>query len=188
MKKAIAVFACLTGLACVQALGQATVVFANLAAGVNAPIFLMDLEGNDIGRVPVGNEYMIQLWAGPAGATTPGVDLLPVEGATAPFGPVAGYFNGGNKDVTATVLGIDPQADLATVSVAISAYDTKTGGAQTHLTGVSNILDAQLTGGGTVPAKVLLGLQSFGIPAVPEPSTMALGLLGAAALFLRRRK
>jgi len=38
------------------------------------------------------------------------------------------------------------------------------------------------------PAANLLGLQGFQITAVPEPSTIALGVLGAAALLLRRRK
>jgi hypothetical protein len=34
----------------------------------------------------------------------------------------------------------------------------------------------------------LTGLQGFTIPNVPEPSTIALGLIGAAALLLRRRQ
>jgi hypothetical protein len=46
------------------------------------------------------------------------------------------------------------------------------------------------TGGSGTPPSLpanLVGLQSFAI-AVPEPSTIALGLLGAAALLIRRRK
>jgi len=38
------------------------------------------------------------------------------------------------------------------------------------------------------PAAPLTGLQGFTVVAVPEPSTIALGVLGAAALLLRRRK
>lgn len=41
-------------------------------------------------------------------------------------------------------------------------------------------------GGGTLPSANLTGLQGF--PLVPEPSTMVLGLIGAAALLFRRRK
>ena len=43
-------------------------------------------------------------------------------------------------------------------------------------------------GGGTVTPANLVGISGFVIPVVPEPSTIALGVLGAAALLLRRRK
>jgi hypothetical protein len=42
-------------------------------------------------------------------------------------------------------------------------------------------------GGGPTPPANLVGLTGFVIP-IPEPSTIALGALGAAALLLRRRK
>jgi hypothetical protein len=41
-------------------------------------------------------------------------------------------------------------------------------------------------GGAPLPPAALAGLQGFQL--VPEPSTIALGILGAAALLLRRRK
>lgn len=56
----------------------------------------------------------------------------------------------------------------------------------------NNILVNSL--GGTPPVGLpitdpnLVGLTGFALVAVPEPSTIALGLLGAAGLFLRRRK
>lgn len=40
----------------------------------------------------------------------------------------------------------------------------------------------------SLPGAELAGLQGFTIAAVPEPSTIALGVLGVAALLLRRRK
>lgn len=43
-------------------------------------------------------------------------------------------------------------------------------------------------GGPDILAPNLAGLTGFAITVVPEPSTIALGLLGAAGLFLRRRK
>jgi hypothetical protein len=56
--------------------------------------------------------------------------------------------------------------------------------------GESNIIPVSLGGvpavGAPIPDAVLTGLQGFII--VPEPSTMALGVLGAAALLFRRRK
>ncbi len=42
--------------------------------------------------------------------------------------------------------------------------------------------------GAPLPDTPLLGLQSFMIGIFPEPSTLALGLLGAAVLLCRRRK
>jgi len=48
--------------------------------------------------------------------------------------------------------------------------------------------DFDLGGGGTQPPN-LIGLQSFNITLIPEPSTIALGLLGGfGLLFLRRRR
>lgn len=44
------------------------------------------------------------------------------------------------------------------------------------------------TGGGLLPAVELTGLQGFAMTIVPEPSTLALGALGLAALLFRRRK
>jgi hypothetical protein len=56
--------------------------------------------------------------------------------------------------------------------------------------GVSNIIPVSLGGtpavGAPIPDAVLTGLQGFTI--VPEPSTVAFGILGAAALLFRRRK
>ncbi len=42
--------------------------------------------------------------------------------------------------------------------------------------------------GAPLPDTPLAGLQGFNLVVIPEPSTLALGLLGAAALLYRRRK
>lgn len=54
------------------------------------------------------------------------------------------------------------------------------------LVGTSNAIQVSL-GGGTLPPAYLTGLTPFAI-AVPEPSTIALGLLGLGFLAIRRRK
>jgi hypothetical protein len=58
--------------------------------------------------------------------------------------------------------------------------------------GQSNPITITLGGvpavGAPIPDAVLLGLQPFFVGCIPEPSTTALGLLGAAALLYRRRK
>lgn len=75
---------------------------------------------------------------------------------------------------------------------AAGSYDAASAAGSTFLRGESN--EITVTGlGGTpagappIPAPGLSGLQGFAL-VVPEPSTIALGVLGAAALLLRRRK
>ncbi len=47
---------------------------------------------------------------------------------------------------------------------------------------------AVTVGGGTLPPANLVNLKTFNVVPVPEPSIIALGVLGASALLLRRRK
>ena len=57
-----------------------------------------------------------------------------------------------------------------------------------NTSGKSNLIDLQL-GGGTLPPSNLAGLQGFTVPVVPEPSTIALAVMGGAGLLaIRRRK
>jgi hypothetical protein len=64
-----------------------------------------------------------------------------------------------------------------------ASYDAAVAGSGQF--GQSDIANVAL-GGGLLPPTNLVGLQGFVM--VPEPSTIALGVLGAAALLLRRRK
>jgi hypothetical protein len=53
--------------------------------------------------------------------------------------------------------------------------------------GASNPVTVTLAEAPALPQD-LVGLQSFSVAIIPEPSTMALGLLGIGALMLRRRR
>jgi hypothetical protein len=61
-------------------------------------------------------------------------------------------------------------------------------------TGESNVFDMTVSTDvagqplGIAPNLVAGGLQAFTVEIVPEPSTIVLGILGAAALLIRRRK
>jgi hypothetical protein len=79
------------------------------------------------------------------------------------------------------------------VQLAVRAYETAAGsyanasGGTTHLFGQSAPITVTLNDP-ALPGATLAGLQGFQLQVVPEPSTIALGILGAAALLLRRRK
>jgi hypothetical protein len=154
-----------------------------------------------------GTAYDAQLLAGPAGITSLGgsvssVGLVPVgtvmnfHTQTATLGmingsqpivlPTQNYFSGGDQ-----------------ISVAIaawsSAYPTLAAAQASGVSGVWGISPVEQTtvaGGLTVapstPINMPTTIESFSLANVgvttPEPSTIALGVLGASSLLFRRRK
>lgn len=168
------IVAAAVGLVAVGASAQGQFNFTNFSPpGVDAPIF-------DAGGVTklAGNAYWAQAYVG-----TDAASLAPV-GAAVNFleGDGAGYFFG---PALATTF-----AGKTQVLVQVRAWEAAKG----------NTYDAAKAAGGkygssesvSVVVAVapdlppdLVGLKSFSL--VPEPSVMALGVLGAAALLLRRR-
>jgi hypothetical protein len=165
----------------VTALAQGTLEFTNYktAAGINAPVFAQD------NVTKLGAAYLGQLYAGPVGGA-----LAPVGTAVAfrdAAGAGTGYIVGA---ATVTVPGI---AGGAKANVVFKAWEAAGGTsfeaaqASGKYFGQSAALEITLGNAGSPPSlpAVLTGLTSFSL--VPEPSTVALGMLGAAALLLRRR-
>jgi hypothetical protein len=116
------------------------------------------------------------------------------QGDAAPFrtGAAAGYWSI-SPDSTRTITGA---AAGASVTLTVKAWDSTKGSTYAAAVtaggkyGSSDPFTVQLGGQGpsgppAVPAD-MIGFKSFSL--VPEPSTIALGALGAAALLLRRRK
>ena len=176
MKKLIAIL----GIAAVgmTAYGQGSVNFVNAWPGGSAPV--SQFSG---ALVPAGNGFTAELLAGASAgalvAVTPTTDNW-----VAP-----GFFNGGIR----TIDGVAPGASaFMQVQVWENAGGTITSLAAAQTAGVqygtSAVWSSGNLGGGEPPAAppTLIGMTAFSL--VPEPSTYALLALGAAALFLRRRK
>lgn len=178
MKKLTLIATCV--LASLTAWAQGTVNFANFAAGVDAPVV-----NSATGLRVQGPAFASQLFFGPTTAGNNINSYTPVAGVVNfQTGAGAGYFLGGNKVIPTFGTG-------SSVKLIVAAFSTANGAdylsaRATGTTGFSLPVTVAL-GGGTVPPPNLTGLQGFSVAPIPEPSTIALGALGAAALLLRRR-
>lgn len=190
MKKLLFLAALIGSLGAMAADGS--VLYVNksaVAPGVDAPIWL---DAVTTGTKLAGANYSAQLMMG-ADASS----LAAVAGSVVPFrtGTGAGYWNPG----ASTTLTIAGSVGGNTTTLAIRAWDNGGTGltfdqalAAGKATGVSDPFSYVLGGGGSPPATpgAMGGLKSFAITAaaIPEPTTLALGALGIAALLLRRRQ
>jgi hypothetical protein len=156
---------------------DATVLFTTFSGALNAPIFELD------GTTPLGLNYTIGLFAGDSEG-----NLSLVASTTA----ISGYaFNG-----STTVTGLTPGANAILQVKAWQGghYDYETA----TVRGESSIFAVTTSGNplDTPPAWTAgndpvysTGFQSFSVMnAVPEPSTVALGVIGGLGMLLRRRK
>ena len=163
MKKLILTIA--VGLACESAFAQGTLNFANAAAGVNAPV---------VGAS--GNQYQADLYYGPLGTTDS--SLLTGLGQPSFFnaGAQSGYFTCGAR----TIPGIPGGTSIV---VQVRAWYVQ----DPTFSGESRLFNITLATPPATPVN-LVGMQSFSI-FIPEPTSIALWALGAAALMsFRRRK
>jgi len=149
-------------------------------------------------RVPTGPGFLAQLYYGPAGAAESA--LVSVSTAPVNFGLAGRITAGGrfldNAIVTGgatgtfqiraweTALGADYPTAFANWSSGTAAYAGL-------VLGSGNLVQVATANGGVTPLPTpapLAGLQSFYLVPVPEPSVIALGALGLAAVLWRRRK
>jgi hypothetical protein len=129
------------------------------------------------------------------GANQAESSLLPAAGITTfRTGAAAGNI----AQVTATLAGVP--ADAATATLQMVAWDNSSGlyptWTQASVAWLAGLINAGRSatfnldkiGGQANPAPTLVGLTSFNITLVPEPTSFALAGLGAAALLIFRRR
>jgi hypothetical protein len=159
--------------------GQGTINFNNLvsSAGIDAPVYKPD----GVTGAGAGTQANAQLFL-VTGTTFTALTPATTFRAT-PAGAAQRYVTPPAPVVVPNIAG-GSQATVVLRAWEGASYDTAT------VRGQSNPITITLGGGGSPPAVPanLVGLTTFNMTAIPEPSTMALGLLGAAALLYRRRK
>ncbi|MBE7502003.1 MAG: hypothetical protein HS113_17245 [Verrucomicrobiales bacterium] len=169
-------FACLLGGAAGVALGQGQFNFGNrvTAAGIDAPFYLP----GSVTKLE-GPAYLAQAYLGlEAGSLTPVGPVLPFR-----TGAAAGY-------ITSTSVTVGGIPGGTTVFVQMRAWEAAKGGiyeaavAAGGIYGASAPLSLTLSEPPGVPTD-MVGLQPFAL--IPEPTTLTLAVLGAAALLGRRR-
>jgi hypothetical protein len=186
-------------------LAQGTITFGNHIGGsVMAPIYgrspadlnVNQMTGNTAAGIPAGSAlytgamlagdaYDVQLWAGPDAGSLAAVSTV------RHFGPGngAGYFASSTETIP-TVAG----GQIAILQV--RAWDNLGGAATTWDQavaanadlGMSMYFASQPLGGGIIAPPNMIGLTSFNIHLIPEPTVFALAGLGAALLLMFRRR
>jgi len=141
---------------------------------------------------PLGAGYSVELLAGTSATTLAPVGTPETTWYTGdPVKGLGGYWKSGQIITVPTV------AAGGTAFVQVAAWnnmngtinDLATAVADNAAWGVSTIGQVTLGGGINVPASLPTTLQTFSLAStIPEPSTIALGVMGASTLLFRRRK
>lgn len=192
------------------AFGQGTVIFNNRITGTLVTYVYLggstQLRGNGSADTPAGTTdwrgltklsgsgYSAQLLAAPGAGVAEDllVPALPVT--TFRTGAAAGNVAG----TTATLANVP--ADAAVATLMMVAWDNQGGRypdwtsakaawqAGLTLAATSGTFNVNAIGGAINPAPALTGLTSFNMFWIPEPSTISLVALGAAAALMFRRR
>lgn len=161
-------------LAALSVQGQGTVNFANFGAGWLTSQF------KDVGGANLAGSFSVELLAGATSGSLASVTI-----ATATF--TSGYFNAG----VVTIPGLTGNG-FAQVRVWDNAGGTITSFAAAVSAGrkVGDTASFAVTGLAAPPAPPVLMNQMPGVTlqVIPEPSTIALGLIGAVGAFMLRRR
>ncbi|HEX7859687.1 MAG TPA: PEP-CTERM sorting domain-containing protein [Verrucomicrobiae bacterium] len=166
-----------------SALAQGTIQFStfNSARGVNAPVFYAD--GRGIGEAYPGITAQLFL-VGAGGALTA---LTPATTFNTGTTAANRYVVIPTSNVIVPGVPAGGSANIVMRVFNGPTFETSNTRGQTAPVLVNNLGGTPSGGGAPLQPAVLAGLQGIEI-GVPEPSTLAFGLLGAAAFLLRRRR
>jgi MYXO-CTERM domain-containing protein len=179
-------------LVAVGAYAQGTVNFANGGAGVNAPV-----TNGTTGTMaaPANGTFYAMLYVGASGTASADLSTNGFGGGAALIGsPTAGYFFGGTRTISTFAPGAAITAQVRVWSSAAGATWESIAGADSTIrsgAGYATSPTFNVTlGGNGIPNPNLVGMGPGFIvgPVVPEPSAIALGLLGLGAVALIRRR
>jgi hypothetical protein len=183
------------------AFAQGTVLFNNRNASTGGTDAFIAVDpsasgtanGQSAGARLIGTGWTAQLWAANGGGAAE-ASLTPATPTTTFRTSTSGA--GLLTPTTATLSGVPKDAPTATIQMRV--WDNRGG---TILTWAQVLADPSIFRGSSSPFNVnLIGgdfnappplnpLQAFNVAPVPEPSTIALGMLGVGSLLvLRRRK
>ena len=154
---------------------------------------------NDASGKPLtGTTFVAQVWYGASASTlTSSFAPSPFRASTTTYPGTWNPAATGGPGAIATLTGFAPGS---TVTMQVAVWDSALAGvgaaqalSKTAGTGLSQTFTYAIPADPLAIPGGMEGLKSFnlvagGAPVVPEPTTIALGALGAAALLLRRRK
>lgn len=195
MKKLLATLAVTTLLA-LSASAQGLFAFSNIGSGFSNPI--TDASGALCIGAGYSADYIYQVGSLDQAAFNAGTSIAPLGSTPKSFSTLtAGKINGGNQSlaglggVTITVQ-VRAWKNETINGVLINSYAlaSKTVGAQYGQSALFTIVLADGSTTPPAPATLMTGMNAFQLQlvTVPEPSTIALGVMGLGALLLRRRK
>lgn len=172
--------------AALPALGQGTLNFATVGSAVGGT----GAKVTDAGVGVTGANYFAQLYY--SATETGSYTAIPDSLNTFRTGAAAGYVNAKQVAVPGVGPGVNVWIQMRAWEGAAGSSYEGVAAAQGKV-GISNNINVGPLGGtpaGGLPITDpnLTGLTGFALVAVPEPSTIALGLLGVAGLLIRRRK
>jgi len=175
---------------------QGTINFSSLVAPGNSRGTNQTLSTGGTGTgLASGASFLAQLYVGAAGVSDP--TLLSTNSGAGPAifntGGQAGYFAGGPRTLAGVALGATVTVQIRAWSSAFPSWEAAPITERTALSGAfaPNLIQIVTGGGGTPagPPAALTGLTPYVIGVtIPEPSSIALGLLGLGAIALFRRR
>lgn len=160
---------------------QGTVVFGNTSGGALRRVNYDANSGALSGLAAEVGTYTVGLFVERAGETTWSlVSSTPMGYRNNP-----GFFNPGTVSVNNAASGATVSMMLQVWQTSFASYDAQLTAGAGYL-GQSTAFNVTLGGGSSPDGQMTF--TPFTIHAVPEPTTIALGLFGVAGLFLARRR